>query len=356
MYRNILAIMTCAAVVTGCAAFLKNDDYQPDFQDPTYESLADDRPSTAPTDVTVLTVFNAADELPEGVELVGGDHLEVQADFPTADDPHVVLGVLRMENKAKAPRNQSQKEMLERMAEVRKQAEERLARAAAKHGANAIFVQHKGRRYAAQALYLSESEPSYAPAKELLAKVEVPAGYRRIAADESTLEKLEPIDVKGQSRTCYAAVFALDEDAKLGRYTRRGLYVSIDTEDPMLGEVRHATPVFGDGRSHVMKLGCTRDAEPVTLSLVSSASKKQPRDLGTGGIVVHVYAKRLSQAEMKKRVDRRAEGWRKTRRNNCQDCFYLRARCGEKDPRNCHRYVQCLAKRGETINSCRELR
>lgn len=359
--RPALFLFVASLGGAGCLSMLSpQPEPETRFEPPTYQRMTPDRSPTTPGDITVYTMHNL-DDLPDGVKLVHADHVEVASGFPNDQDPHAVLGVIRLttqktDGRRRARRNETQKQMLERIGRVQQRAQDLILQEAARRGANAVFVRHGSGGWGAQALYISNADAVYPPVSEVLAQVETPDGYKRVSKKTETLDSYEPIRINAKRQKCYAVVLAMHDDAHLAKHTRNGLYLHVDGADKDISMISFATPVFGEKRHHVQTIGCPTVNGALNVKLQPSPNRSGNEDLGAGGVTVEVYSKSISAKELDDMVQARKENWRRTRLDNCEHCYYLRVRCGKDDERDCPKYLTCLRKRGETPQTCRALR
>ena len=317
---------------------------QAPFAEPTYQQLAPDRAATRPADVQVFDAFHR-EHLPEGVHYAH-EQLELT-------EPHVTLGVVRLiHQRTQPPDDETQAQMFARIGRVHDEALARLRTEAARHGANAVYIESKDGNYGAQAMWLSSDKPSYPPADAVLAKAERPGGYTRERQVVLSLDAATPIKIAGQRHQCYTLVLALDRDAHLADHTRDGLFIRLDSVDKELAMTAFATPMFATQRSHTVDIGCPDTSGPLVVHLAAGSNREHRTELGTGHVVAQVWTRSISEAEVAAMVKRRAEGWARLHRQQCNQCYRTWVRCEHDDPRDCPEYLSCLSKIGETYQSC----
>jgi hypothetical protein len=171
----------------------------------------------SPDDVRVFL----RDELPEGFERdTTSRELSSAPEFPSSDDPNVILGALSLTEKFDAStdelrENSKALDTPERLAALKVEA--------ARHGANAVIA--SGGRYqqapwstsryeaSYEAVYLSTKPRAYPTVDELLKRLSLPDGFREIQRVSLDLADLRTatLDVPLKRGNCYllALAFAL---------------------------------------------------------------------------------------------------------------------------------------------------
>jgi hypothetical protein len=223
----------------------------------------------------------------------------IPPNYPTAEDPHVVLGEVLAATSGNQPLPH----------------DEGLARAvaaASRHGGNAVY---QGRRNATAVywvFHLSSAEPVFGPAAPLLDRLEKDYGrvtYHRYGSDlVRKLDTFDRIKLPAQSATCYRAAVALDADARFAQDIGIQLALLVDehgkTRDVSV-PVRRPLPM---ARSFLIQLGCYANSTGVSWTL---ARGRETPAMGTGKVVVRTFAMPLT-ADQRRRwcadltgVDRR---------------------------------------------------
>lgn len=238
-----------------------------------FTSWAPDRPPVSADQVKDVHRLG-----PLGIAIDGRDGRPVMPkDYPTAADPHVLLGVIGAMTRDGEPMTSEQ-------------ARPAAVAAAAQHGGNAIYA---GRLNAAAVYYifhLSSAEPVLPAAGPLLDERDQAKGgrYRRYGADLSrSLDSFEPVRLPAQSSACFRAVVALDQDARLSTDLSVQLVLLISDH----GEARDiSVPLRGPlplARSFLIQLGCYANSAGVTWKLVRG---KDNPVMGTGKLMVRTFA------------------------------------------------------------------
>ncbi|MFO0615013.1 MAG: hypothetical protein U0414_20655 [Polyangiaceae bacterium] len=202
-----LALLLTACRLPG-AAFVAEE------RDVKYTSVLDDRPAVAPESVQILGV----DELPEGFDRdTTSGQLLVAPRFPSADDPHVILGNLSITEKFDADVDElkaKKPESPDRIAAIKLEA--------ARHGANALIrtaaYYDQGAwgtsfyRGGYAAVYLSMKPKAYPSVDELITRLKLPEGFheiQRVALDLADL-RTATIDVPLKRGSCYLLGLAFE--------------------------------------------------------------------------------------------------------------------------------------------------
>jgi hypothetical protein len=245
---------------------------------PRYSSRSADLPPTQITDVQQVK------DLPEGIALER-DRLEIAKDFPTAEDPHRLIGELSLPFDT-TPDRFSEENNRKSRAQIAASA----AKVTAEHGGNAYFLD--GTR--AYVLHLSSAAPAFPPASELLDQAKlVPEPYKESMRAKRSLEKLEPVSVAMKHHTCYAAMWALAPTAKIDRRLGgRGVWAFYADKEVPKGPPKNSSGVIGwagpniQSRIHYVPLGCT--GVDATIAYRLGAGENVP--VGEGEAEIRVYA------------------------------------------------------------------
>ncbi len=270
-----------------------------------------------------VLVVPSPDELPRGFffyedQRIGYVKLHAVDDYPTARDPHRVLGALSW-----TPVRERAKVKPERAAAD-------LSFEAAALGANAIVLRAGSERYA-YALRLSAAQPPKPPSHAKLIRRErrelrgfAPMGRAR----KSSMSDGSDVELKARPGRCYAVVFALGRDAHLSEAALAGIRVDVKTDDPLLQGrsviaredieneegLRIFAPVMGRYvhlRSFSREIGCAWQRGPITLAVRSLTGEN---NLGAGTFWTQLLVKRISKAELETKKAAHDRAWEEARR------------------------------------------
>jgi hypothetical protein len=360
--RIALVLATLCVSLPACS-FIKKiadaSDGKRAAREPRFQAR-DGAASLAPVPVDGVRVVVAPDEdaLPEGLVL---DDLDVKAipDYPSAQEPHRVLGTIALDIWSTVPREEAHRIM---------------AQEAASHGANTLFVvDDDGKRWRgdgkrsyrrAVAVFVSSAAaPTWPAAPDLLAsaaKEELLAGFTAVGEpDRHELAGLKTLEIAGARGKCYAAAVALEPDAKFSARARRGLSVRVHFDGMAFSSGRND---FGrdfgpDKRSHVLDLGCPQVAGPI---VIEWAGEGRGDAIGQGAIVLQHYQRPIAEAELQAKAKQLEEAMRRSDEQHkamvAEDCEACRPElnaCGRGvAATKCEPFVHCMQRRYGSARDC----
>jgi hypothetical protein len=329
------------------------------------------QPSTSTADVELVYIGQSNAELPRGVSLnpeatyTDGKVL-LESDYPTAEQPHVMVGEYTVRNAESVGKEAIEQAIRER---------------AAKDGADIVFMDAGSGSVTGLAVYLSDAEPAAVerkPAEELLAEeASMPEqkGYTKVMKTaKRTLDAFEPVRFQAERGTCYWLTFALAEDAAFSSHARKSLGFNFDSVDydiahsagmPTIEEKTSTGQLSRAARSGTKGIGCPQKTGELAVDLQakfgSAQSKDRVHELGEGEVVFRIYTKSVTEKELAKQKKESEERWdaaEKSRiernRRICRACARELVKCGDKDPRFCAPYTNCIARKSGRLNFCLE--
>jgi hypothetical protein len=347
MRSSVLPFMAITLVAAGCAGrpLVKatlNDVAYP------FEPLA---PARAPV-AEPARLVESEKSLPVGFlpAIQPGGPPRVREGYPSAEDPHIVLGRLTI---ALPPEQEfpydykRQRESRDARHALEATARYHILEVAAEHGANALYKPSAGAGY--WAIHISTSAPPPQADPEEVLRTLVPAGFREIAR---TTWKLETgsgsLQIPAQHGHCYGLGIAL---TPIARRARSGSWSGVWKSSMVsyahdLRPTEHKKRLFDEGFDGVSERGiytqlfCALVDEPVTLQLSASGLLKDGRDLGSGDVTVVLYNQTLSAAEATEVY--------------CDACSPKEMGCGGVDRGVCARAVACLQLFKTTAAQCKK--
>ncbi|MRG96889.1 hypothetical protein [Polyangium spumosum] len=239
-------------------------------------------PGKAPTNADAIEVLES---LPEGIAY-RDRNVKVEPDFPTPEDPHVVLGVFSVTRHPDDPKTYTESELLT------------LAkRTAAEQGGNALYRHPRLDGY--YVLHVSSAAPRYAAPADLWKELEggyIGSAFHKVAEAERKLEAFEPLPISTQGMRCYKVAFVLAEDATFEPEVKWGIVIDVQrgkdkrsyTENPPRGRQNLV-------RNRVFPVACVKAGGSISISL--RPQKAGP--FGQGKMQIRVYEMSLGQAERK---------------------------------------------------------
>jgi hypothetical protein len=338
----IHARLTCAALlVAGCTAFLPGSasDNPGSSEPPRFSiELAGEARAPLPQPGTTWIIFSR--DLPVGFEHpreTGADGQSVMLapraaapGYPTAEDPHAVVGRLIYEYSSG------------RVGLAREYAG-RLLEFAAGHGANAVY---QAEDWSYWALYVSEATPDHPSADSVLANL-VPKRGTVLAKRSFDLGDQHPgsFEATVKRGKCYYMALALSAQARRNRTLGWGAAWSSMTPDRN-GTFRPTTATIGlfnqsfDGiadRGVVVRVTCPLVGGKTTFEL--EASRYAHTAAGSGEVVVALVETPLNRRDLIQA--------------SCDRCDVRHFACGNMTRASCAPAVKCLAEQQVRPGMCR---
>lgn len=333
---------------------------------PEYVSV-DNAPAAAPVPASEVAVFNVRElepPLPEGIRVRMGpqvklsERLEVDASYPTPEDPHRMMGGVHVKRGGYV----NEPDALSVLAEE-----------AGRHGANALIVVEERFDYVTALTFrLSSAQPRLAwpTAAELInTEVDYLDGFSQEGGPVTRqLQAFQPVALNAKEGRCYGLIFALDTGAAFTRHARRGLGFAFTSPDGIIAksEGMIGTDLPLSKRSHAKRIGCPRVDGPLEVDLQAQfglyrgATPEQLHDLGTGPIVIQLYSRPDSAAARDSRDAERRRQMREAQPRNqnqardaCFACSNARSSCSGPDPAQCKPFTDCLATRATRVEECK---
>ncbi len=330
---------------------------------PTHFTPADSAPSYPPVPANQVQGYRGADweHLPEGVMLVGRREaptgVAVEDGFPTANDPHRVLGMLAVGTEDLPARKE------ERQAFLASKVGEIGGNAYVEMPANSNTL-HLG------VLHLSSATPQlgFPDSPELLSE---PLGdlsaYAPSGSEvERALDPFDPFVIEGKRGTCYAVRSALRKDALLNRRARRALSLITKHKGTIVeakgGPARLNAPVAVRSLSTIV--GCPLEDGPIQVAFnvgFDSAHPDAKTHLGAGSVMFQVYQRSVNDAELSSRAKDEAQRARAAddanrnsfRKHECMSCEGQLALCpAGTAPEQCEPFTQCMFTKGMNVKDC----
>jgi hypothetical protein len=341
---------------SACYNLLRTQPQEATFAQPSYRQASEAQPATESAKVKVI--WSSEDGLPAGMHFskgAGNWELRMRHGYPTADDPHQLLGYLKLNYtwKSGSASDEEKRVHLERQ---RSKASEILKAEAAKVGGNAIIVKHSSYSnpsmvkggYAAVVVNLSDAAPVFREPDEMLADLRVPDKYSKGKQLRLRLEDNPEFTLPGAEHKCYFLGVALDEDAKIHEAKKEGVRLEWKSDDPEIqGRYSGRDIIYGWKRYESINFGCGSKKSPIKLSLVPRSEELETS--GEGEVVVQVYERTQSKDELR-RIE---EANRRRLRRGCVACVSLLNQCSS--PGLCRPYQECLRKHHVTHRICEEL-
>jgi len=257
-------------------------------------------------EVQVVSLEEAAEWLPEGFFWTGPQRDEVMAEpnFPTADDPNLVLAEYSYRQRQESDDPGPQ------IAALREKA--------AADGVDALIVDVKKTHIRAFALHLSSASvevPPAKPATELLAELKASAESKGYSHAEEPIEKrldaIEPLAIAGKRGTCYWLSFALDEQASFSKTARRGLDYEMSSGELDIRALAGSLATMRGGKNTIPLevrsagafVGCPQaDGElGVELQTLDARDANTLADLDQGAVFFQLHTKSITDAELAER-------------------------------------------------------
>jgi hypothetical protein len=200
------------------------------------------------------------------------------------------------------------------------------------------------------------------PAGELEGFVaEQTTGYVKEGAPiQARLDAFDPIPVKLQRGRCYRMVVRLDPSATFSEHARHGVVFVYHNGDR--GMEVHGGPGLHGPSGGVASAGCPQADANAAFDILanwgSAMDKSRVHDLGSGGVVLQLYSKRVDQqhlAALKADEERQiaeAEAFKREEQRRARDRVNRGCRvCTD-------RYVECIAdwRRGASRETCQRER
>lgn len=271
------------------------------------KALAEQAPAKN-TEAEAIQVFTGKEELPRGFFFYQ-DHQQGQErsklfalpEYPSADSAHVVIAAMA----TKTPAYITHQEALLRDYKLQ----------ASEMGANALYMS-TGNLNLAFAIYASSTPPSlqHAEASELMREErKALSGYKPLGVVRPLPLTQAALQIDTRKARCYAMSVALAGDAQLSHDAQAALYVSVESDDGLLGNGSVAGPKESidnaDGlqieapthgrfvamRSFSSELGCARGPARANIMLWSKGKSSQ---IGSGSASVQIYERSISNAEL----------------------------------------------------------
>jgi hypothetical protein len=183
-------------------------------------------------------------------------------------------------------------------------------------------------------------------------------GYAKVGAPIATrLDGFEPVPVRLERGRCYRMVIRLDPGASFSELARRGVAFVYHNGDRGM-EVNGGPGIHGP-TGGVASAGCPQQSAHATFDIIanwgSAMDKSHVHELGTGGVTLQLYAKRVDArklAELKADEDRQiaeAEAFKREEARKARMRFVRGCRVCQQ------RYTECLAdwRRGASRATCR---
>jgi hypothetical protein len=205
-----------------------------------------------------------------------------------------------------------------------KKVKEAFQKKAVEMGGNAVFVKDGNAKWgyvihASNAVYTGTF-----PGKDELLSKEALAfeGYKPVGKPtENSMAGGAPLTFKTEGRSCYAVAIALDTEARIEGQAREALYAKTKASDKLMsnysiqGKETFTSPegfelvAASNGKLIFIRtlagtIGCASNDGTVAIEL---QTKGQKRTLGTGKYWVQIYEKKISRAELKKKLKDREE-------------------------------------------------
>ncbi|MBK9035628.1 MAG: hypothetical protein IPL61_30950 [Myxococcales bacterium] len=341
---RLAALALAATTVTGCLFLRARRPITTDYQS---ASGVGDAPPVAADDVMVVA---RAEQLPDGLrwDPAAGDRpgqrLVIDPGFPTADDPHRLLGAVAAKEGDARGRDAL-------LAAARAEA--------GRHGANLIYLlddRHDVVTALAVRVSAATSTERFPAAAELLKhRPTALADYRPSGAPIAIdLAAGAPFTVAAKRGQCFALQLALEDDARLSPALSTLSVTRTDARK--VGAVNSLAPRL-DRRQRTVAgpAGCQLVDGPVELAVGPG------RALGSGRALVQVFVRTIDAAEVARRAAEEEAGFaeaaareRERAHADCAQCFPLLVRCGTPDqPSSCREYTSCLARRYVKVDQCR---
>jgi hypothetical protein len=200
------------------------------------------------------------------------------------------------------------------------------------------------------------------PASELDGFIaEQTAGYAKEGAPiHARLDGFEPVPVALKRGRCYRMVVRLDDGASFSAFARRGVVFVYHNGDRGM-EVNGGPGIHGPTGA-VASAGCPQANAAATFDIIanwgSAMDKSHVHDLGTGGVTLQLYAKRIGAAGLarlkadEERQIAESEAFKREEQRKARRRFERGCRVCEQ------RYVECIAdwRRGASRQTCAQER
>ncbi len=276
--------------------------------------------------------------------------LTVIDNYPNADDPHLIVGVLRADmpplltpTEEKHERRKGNFNLSYNIEAERRKAiwEQKVAPYLAERGANAAYAG----KNVLWALYLSDAPATAGPTVNAVLSQEVVPGYREVARETMPLDqKPGVITVAVKRGRCYGVASALTPTARRERTGGWQLNYTRASTPTIRGAGRAATVISKkqDGitkRGHFAKLFCPIVDQQMDFEL--SVNSKAGNDLptGYGDVVVVLLARAAKAAEV--------------RDGSCSACEPWLYECGKRvSHAGCKGSIACLKELNMTPAQC----
>lgn len=328
---------------------------------------------TSPNEVEVYLVDEDQQLVPDGVIYQPGmssfqTAISLEDDFPTADDPHLQVGLFRSSRIADADDDEIVEAFRQRVAE---------------NGGNAavMTIDRDTNNAWAHALHLSDAEPptsDWAPAAEALEQLEQQLWsdqtsdreYDSVVVEETQpLDDVQPLVFEAQRGSCYMLTFALEQGSTLHGATRQNLRMNQILAD---GEeqrgIVNIEPRTEDGnisrQAHTgyASLRCPETSGEQNVNLFAGVGDSPTTDLGTGELKMRIHAAEIGEEQLEAMLQQRQEAFdeaaRETDNRNhqiCWDCASELWKCPGDGPEDCADFRRCVSRNHGDLNVCAEL-
>jgi len=344
----VCALLAASATLAGCHLLVEGLKPARAIYQPAAESSQKKRAASNPSELRELSLG----DLPAEFHF-DHDKLYVEPGTPTTDDPHVVLGTIKLDAEKVSDRTQYVAMM---------KAE------AAKHGANAIvFLDEKGERCAlegarkcrmAAAVFLSDKARAPNPSSEVALSKWLEKN-KNVGAPEGPAKKVDlgdppSFEVSLKRGDCVQVVVALDENAKVsyehGVAKARVVMVIDDKERRVTG----VTKDWGS-RERVLSAGSQCAKVPHKLRFALGApNENDDTPIGSGNALVQVFRRKVdwNAIEADRKRQQADPEYQRQRQQDilevCGECGPEWRSCVAKDPNirrgQCERFNSCVSR------------